>query len=468
MVVAVQQLRGTYDYVIVGAGSAGFVLAKTLSQNASFKNRFDFNQAPAYYPLISEYFRNFASRPDPKLGVFDEWAKVSGNSGLAWKSLLEDFKAASHYDFQQTDYEQFVNTTTYGDGPLEVSRTSGLTGFDAPFASALKSGLGVHEVDLTDGIGTGLDLGVANRPNVQMIPNAWVTKIGFSGKTSKNVTYTNTISNAKTTIAAKEIIVNAGAINSPKLPMLSGVGQKARLSELNIPLVADIPSIGTNLYDHTFPIVELEVSSDIKTGWQWEFNATGKNSVFDGINGTHYTSLPTDRPHILMKYSTVPLMSTPNVSLVTAWASLVQAEASGYVTLNSSDFRDDPFIYSNYYGSPADKKAVVWGYKKLREIMGSEELKSFVLKRGIPRQECSYSFHHPLGTVALGKALDSNWGLRGLKSIRLVDVSTFPSPPSCHPLADVYAVAHRAAKDIRRADKWLPVLRCTLHIRLDK
>ncbi|KAL1967374.1 hypothetical protein VTN77DRAFT_3158 [Rasamsonia byssochlamydoides] len=67
-------------------------------------------------------------------------------------------------------------------------------------------------------------------------------------------------------------------------------------------------------------------------------------------------------------------------------------------------------------------------------------------------QGASYSFRHPLGTVAIGKALDSNWRLKGLKGIRVVDSSTFPSPPTCHPQADVYALAHRAAQDIRAAD----------------
>ena len=75
--------------------------------------------------------------------VFDEWATISGNPGLAWNSLLNDFKATSNYTFQPAEFNQVVDTNNYGNGPLEVSRSSGLTGFDLPFASALESTLGL-------------------------------------------------------------------------------------------------------------------------------------------------------------------------------------------------------------------------------------------------------------------------------------------------------------------------------------
>lgn len=151
--------------------------------------------------------------------------------------------------------------------------------------------------------------------------------------------------------------------------------------------------------------------------------------------------------------------------MITAWPALVQSESSGYVSLNSSDFRDPPVIFSNYFGSPADKVAVIWAYKKLREILASDVLKTAIVKEWYPGanvttdadiwsaiQKQAASFHHPMGSVPIGKALDSNWRLSGLSGIRVVDSSTFPGPSTCHPQADVYALAHRAAKDIRDAD----------------
>ncbi|KAH7014688.1 choline dehydrogenase [Macrophomina phaseolina] len=544
------------DYIIVGGGPAGFVLAEQLSRdprtqvvlleagpdgiNSSMIN------TPAYYPLITEYYWNYTAQPDPNLGgrtasiaqgrvfgggtavngmaycrgsasVFNEWATLSGNPGLAWDSLLEDFKATSHYANQPADYTQFSNVSAYGNGPLEVSQTSGLTGFDLPFAQAVESTLGLQEIDMTDGTGIGFDLGLSSisaisrtrsyarntfgsiiererRPNVRLIHSAWVSHIGFSGHTAVNVTFVSSTDNATHTIAAREIIVSSGAINTPKLLMLSGIGPKDRLSELGIPVVADMPEVGANLRDHAFAVVELEVTDEVSSFWQWSENATAQaiakeeyatnrsgplgwgngyayaafrlpDSVWEGVNGSHYTALPEDRPHVLIEYSTVPFMATPNVSVVTAWASLVQPEAAGSVMLRSSDFRDDPLISLNYYGSDADKAAIVAGYKKLREVLSADELKPLITREFYPGanttadkdvwaaiQQQSFSFRHPVGSVAIGKALDSNWRVKGLKGIRVVDSSTFPTPPTCHPQADVYALAHRAAKDIRHAD----------------
>lgn len=520
-----------------------------MSKDSEFTNSkgdADFIVAPAYYPLIQEFKWNYTSQPDPNLGgnspeiaqgrafgggsaingmaycrgassIFDSWAKSSGNPGLAWSSLLEDFKATSRYGVQASDLpQQVVNTTVFGNGPLDTSRTSGDTGFDIPWANAMKQGFGVQEVDLTDGTGIGLDMGIAaikagdrtrsyarntfgslleNRRNAQMIPNAWVTKVGFRGKKATSVTYVDTVTSKTRTLNAKEIILSNGAINTPQLLMLSGVGPKERLSNLKIPVVADIPSVGQNLYDHPIAATMLEVTSDIKTVWQWAFNGTEKviaeqqyakdrsgplgwnngfvyatirapDSIFDGVDGTHYTSMPVDRPHLIVEYSTVPFISTSNTSLVTAWVSLVQAEAPGYVDIPSSSYKDMPLINSNYYGSPADKRVITWAYGKLRTLMASKSMKSVVVRESYPGkdvpnedaqnwkaiQNASFSFHHPMGTVALGKALDKNWRVKGLQGLRVVGSASFPGPSGCHPLADVYAIAHRAAKDISKAD----------------
>ena len=500
---------------------------------------------PAYFPQVEPYVWLYNSQPDPNLGgrapmlwqghilgggsavngmlycrgassVFDEWAQISGNDGLAWDSLLQDFKATTHYTYQPADFSQVVNDTVYGDGPLEVSRSSGLTGFDIPFANAFKSALGIQQVDLTDGTGIGLDMGLetirvsnrtrsyalntygykmANRPNVQIIHGAWVQQIGFSNKIARNVTYSDIVSNDTNTIHAKEIIVSAGAINSPKLLMLSGVGPKDQLSALNIPIVADVPRIGSNLYDHHYSVIEVEVTDDVQTVWQYIQNATGAalareeyatnasgplgwdngdlyvavrlpDSVFGATDNAYYPSIPPDRPQVLYEYGTAPfLQPAPNASIVAAWATLVQPEATGHISLNSSDYHDPPLIYSNYYGSAGDKAAIMYAYKQLRSILKSDDMKSVVVREIFPGpnvttdaeiwqaiQQTAMSFHHVVGTVALGTVLDRDWRIKGLKGIRVVDSSAIPTLPTCHPQADVYAIAHRAARDIARAD----------------
>jgi choline dehydrogenase len=565
------------NYVIIGGGPAGFVLLEQLTRNPKIKvtlieagpdgstdpalnSESSFSRimqrcqrilniikAPADIPDLLPFLALYTSQPDPNLGgltpniwqgkvlgggtavngmaycrgapsVFDEWAQVSGNGGLAWNSMLQSFKNTSHYTSEpDANYPQVVNTSVYGNGPLEISRTARTTGFDFPFSDALQSTLGIKEIDMNDGQGIGVDLGLqtirvsnrtrsyayntfgylaATRPNVQIIHNATVTKINFSNLTATGVTYVTTANSQAITLNAQEVIVSAGAIGTPKLLMLSGIGPASTLKSLKIPVILDAPDVGQNLYDHHLSVVELQVTNDILTSWQYTQNATERaiaqeqyaknfsgplgwvngevfagarvpDSVFNGTGSTYYQNLPADRPQVLYEFSTSAFVPTPNISSVSVWATCIQPEVSGHLTLNSSDWRDDPLIYSNYYGSKADKALILYAYKQLRNtILKSSYLKPYIIQETFPGanvtsdadvwkaiQQSAQSFHHPVGTVAIGKVLDANWRIKGLNGIRVVDSSSIPSLPTCHIQSDVYAIAFRASLDICAADK---------------
>lgn len=431
--------------------------------------------------------------------------------------MLDEFRQVSRYrDPPHADYKQFVNTSVYGNGPVEVSRSSGLTGFELPFSEAIEAELGLARRDLTDGTGIGIDLGVSaifaqnrtrshprntfgivaqGRPNLQVIHDARVIKIHFDGKTAVGATYQSASGGKAVKIKAAEIIVSAGAIGTPRLLLLSGVGPKGKLKELGIPVVADNRDVGANLRDHPFSIMQLQVVPEVMTVWQWLSNETqaviakeqyaanasgplGWNNGYSfaafrlpdsawpkGVDNGHYLSLHKDRPHVLIQFSTVPFIQSPNSTII-AWASLVQPEAAGSVSLRSADYNDPPIIYTNFYGSEGDKAAVLWTYKKLREILKRPEVSSLIVAERYPGPDVvsddaiwaamgqqTYSFRHPVGTAAIGKVLDPNWRVKSLKGIRVVDSSAFPYPSTCHPQATVYALASRAAKDIIRSDK---------------
>ncbi|KAK5633973.1 hypothetical protein RRF57_009687 [Xylaria bambusicola] len=558
-IASLPKVAGKVDYIIVGGGPSGYVVAEQLSRNPhvtvtlleagnDYENDKNVN-TPGWSPMNPDKAWFYYSQPDPNLdgltpnvaqgkglgggtainalgycrgssSVFDEWAEISSNAGLAWDSLLEDFEATSHYTYQPADYDQLVNETVFGDGPLEVTRSSFLTGLEIPFTNALKSILNLSEVSSVDGTGIGVDLSLGtirssnrtrsyarntfgwlmgDRPNVKVLTNSWVTRISFElgTTTATGVLYTNTLTNKTTSLEAGEVILAGGAINTPKLLMQSGVGPADVLRGLDVEVVANIPQIGQNLWDHHYSYIEFEVTDDIYTWWQITTNITeislaseqytqqngsgplGSNngeaygalrlpdSVFDGIDGTHYTSLSSDRPHVLYEFSTVPFRQpAPNVSIAAAWVALVQPEASGYLTINSSSYLDAPLVHSNYYGSAADKAAVAFAYKQLRAILESEFIQPYRVGEVWPGsnvttndqiwaaiQQSAASFHHPMGTVALGTVVDARWRIKGLRGIRVVDSSTFPYMTTCHPQASVYAVAHRAARDIVRDDK---------------
>lgn len=190
------------------------------------------------------------------------------------------------------------------------------------------------------------------------------------------------------------------------------------------------------------------------------------DSVFEAVNSSYYLSIPEDRPQIMYQYATTPFLpNSPNVSIIGAFASVVQPEESGYIALNSSDYRDPPLIYSNYYGSEGDKAAILYGYRQLLSIFRSDDLQDFIVEELFPGpdvttdeqmweaiQQGAQSWHHPVGTTALGTVLDRNWRVKGLEGIRVVGSSAMPTLPTSAIQAAVYALAHRAALDIVEAD----------------
>ncbi|KAI0128179.1 putative GMC oxidoreductase [Hypoxylon sp. NC0597] len=450
--------------------------------------------------------------------VFDEWAEISGNEGLGWESMLQSFRATTHWqDAPVAHYDQPLNISAFGDGPLEITRQRQLLTLDEPFANAMASTFELSQIDFVSGQGIGVTQSIEsirasnetrsyayntfgylanNRPNFELHQDAWVSKIGFTGTTANSVTYNDTTTGTVYTINASEVIVTAGTINSPQLLMLSGVGPRQQLEELGINVVKDIPQVGQNLFDHHYAVVQYEAAANVDSYWQLTENATRAaieqqlyasngdgllgtivgdvmgafrlpDAVFNGT-GDYYRNLASDRPHIAYYQFSGPFLSdSPNVSIVSAFSAVVQPEASGNVTLASANYLDAPLIFSNYYGAASDRAAIISGYRGLRELFQSTELSPYTTRELFPGSEVSndndtalweaiqqgsHTWHHPVGTTAIGTVLDANWRVQGLKGLRVVGASSAPTIPTCPIEATVYALSHRAALDIATAD----------------
>lgn len=574
--------NSTIDYLIVGGGPAGLVLAEQLTRNWDVKvvlleagpdpsldplvysmlrlmpstaliisTSSNLIIAPASFFQTSEYLWNFTSAPDPGLNgrapelwqgralgggtavngmgmcrgsssVFDEWADISGNEGLAWDSgMFDAFKATMHFqdDIHPVDQTP-VNKSSFGDGPLEITSQRFQLAFDRPFVDKLTSSLDIPEIDFMSGYGIGVTEQAdsiradnrtrsyawntfgwlaANRPNFEVRHDAWVSKIGFHGKIANSVTYNDTLTNTIHTLHAKEIVVAAGAIGSPHLLMLSGVGPADQLEAAGIPVVLDSPQVGQNMMDHHYAQLVYQTVPEEGTAWQWQYNTTvteeaereyaengggllgmpGGNvfgcfrlpdSVYEGL-GNYHTSLPADRPDIIFEYTTAPLYLgslaniIPNVSAITPYVSLVQPEGRGNVTLASADYRQQPVINSAYWATPEDRAAILYAYKQYRELVSSPELRPWATVELYPGanvtsdadlwaaiQASSGSFHHPVGTVAIGSVLDKNWRVKGIKGLRVIGTPAAPNIITCHTQGMAYALGYRAAVDIIRED----------------
>lgn len=406
--------------------------------------------------------------------MFDEWASIADNDGLLFDNLLNDFKATItlRTDDIIRNFTQVINTTVYGDGPLNLTRALTLDGFDPSWNEALKATLDLPEVDFNDGTGFGVSYGlevitpvqrrrsyaypafgqpVAKRPNLRFVTSAFATKLNLKGNCAESVTFADTSDgNATYTIYGKEIIVSAGAIQSPKLLMLSGIGPKYHLEEMGIPIVVPSEHVGSNLYDHNYGSIEIEVHDpvytlsewadttyldDVKQQWYQQHSGPLANApassfsilrVPDGaLNSSasnFHRSLPADRGQLQMQYANVRLLpridnllpDQDNSKIMTLWVALTQPEGSGTLRLNSSDPFVFPNIDTNYFGTTGDLQCVLWGYKRLRDVLQSETMKPLIKREVFPGPNVTsdegliaaikagaQSYHHPAGTCAL-------------------------------------------------------------------
>ncbi|KAG8162646.1 hypothetical protein KVR01_007124 [Diaporthe batatas] len=549
-VVPTSSLRGrqapqSADYVIIGGGPAGFVVAEYLSRDSS-KNVMllevgpdattNFTETtPAMFLQTFAWMWRYNSAPETSLNgrtpdlvqgralgggtavngmtycrgaasVFDEWARISGNDGLAWDSMLQAFQETTHWtDYPNLTYTAALNRTAFGNGPIEVTRPRELFSIDQPFHESAASILNLPEIDFASGGGIGVSLGMhtirssnrtrhfaantygymANgRANYRVVPNAWVSKIGFTGTQADSVMYQDLVTLEDITISAKEVIVAAGAINTPQILKLSGVGPADELNGLQIPVVMDVPQVGQNLVNHHYAVAQYEARPTTDSLWQLQSNSTRKDIEIsryrengDGMLGTIFGSnlvgfrlpdsnLPPDRPHVALYASSSPLLSDgPNISIVSGFASVVQPESSGNVTLASANYLDAPVINSNYWGTASEVAAVKQAYTRLREIFHSQNLRPYWTREQYPGrnltgdadlwaaiQGSSHDWHHPVGTAALGTVLDARWRVKGLSGLRVIGSAAMPTITTCPIQAAVYAIAYRSAVDIARDD----------------
>jgi choline dehydrogenase len=532
------RLRGAYvheeyEYVVVGAGSAGCVLAGRLSEDAGSRvlvleaggpDDAAEIQLPSVWPSLctGEFAwvdsttpqRYAASRrvfwPHGRtLGGsssingmvyirgnqldYDTWRDSYGCAGWGYGDLLPYFVRAEDQQHGASAYHGVGGPLRVEDlryrhplswAWLEATRSYGLRG-NADFNGAEQDGVGWYQVTQRQGrrwsTAEAYLRPAIGRDNLTVATGALATRVLIEGGRAVGVRYLHqgAVCEAR---ARREVLLSSGAINSPQLLMLSGVGPADHLFEHGIDLVFDAPKVGAGLQDHpgcisvwrtpgTRSLWDLweEATPDDVAMWQRE----GRGPMASvGSEAGGFVRTLADLPAPDVQYCALPGAgpdedkSLPNWWGVSMVVGAIAVSSRGRVRLNSADPRARPAIDPAYLADEADLDVLLAGVRLAREIVGCAPLAGLTAGEYAPGEQVTgdeqlrewirrntVTMFHPTSSCAMGvtdqAVCDLALRVRGVEGLRVVDASVFPAIPRGNTNAPTIALAERAADLIR-------------------
>ncbi len=522
-----------YDYVIVGAGSAGCVLAARLTENPNTRvllieagppDDADEIHVPAALNRLfqSTYDWNYQTVPQDRaagrsiywprgrtLGGsssinamvyirgnrydYNTWRDEYGCDGWGYTDLLPYFLRSENNSRGASAFHGASGPLSVQDqkhkSPLttafvEAARRSGLPAND-DFNGARQDGAGFYQVTQRAGrrwsAADAYLHPVADRPNLTVLTDALVTGIALSGGRAVGVHYLQR-GVAETARAEAEVILAAGAIGSPQLLMLSGIGPADHLRSLGIAVLADSPGVGANLSDH--PVVSVMWHTPKERGvWEqvgrknlarWQLLHSGPLTTNVAESGG-FTRSESALPAPDIQWHAVPApyqhggLTDPSIRALSLLVALVAVRSRGHIRLSTADPRHKPLIDPGYLAEATDIDPMVAGIHMAREfaaarpmsrickaelapgdgVRSDAEIRDFI-RRNLttlfhPVGTCAMAGDSPLTAGKLPSVVDPELRVRGVDGLRVVDASVMPTVPRGNTNAPVIAVAERAA-----------------------
>jgi len=496
-----------FDYLIVGAGSAGCVLANRLSEKSSVllleagprDSNFWIHVPLGYGKLFARTDINWAyeSEPEPALNgrrIFTPRGKVLGGSssinGLVYiRGQPQDFDG---WGIPGWDFGSLEPYFVKAERQLRVSDLERHELCDAFIASARALGIppnddfngpsqeGTGYYRATASLGRRRSTAVAylrpaeKRPNLRVETKALATRVLFEGRRAVGVEYRQRGEVKKA--RAGEIILSGGAFNSPQLLQLSGVGPRALLEKHGIPVVHDAPQVGERLQDHFYVRTfwrcckDITLNDDMMSLWrqariglQYLLKKTGPLTVSAGHAAAFVRTRPElKRPDAQIYFINFSSKQRGGIlhphSGFTSAISQLQVESRGSSHIRSPDPAAPPSIRYNYLSTENDRRVMVEGLKLIRRICTTPPMRDYVAGEFLPGEKVvsdadwldytramGETVFHPTSTCSMGAVVDSSLKVNGVQGLRVVDASVMPSVPSGNINAAVIAVAEKAA-----------------------
>lgn len=535
------RIAGEFDYVIVGSGAAGSILAHRLSEDpnvsvcvleAGPNDSYPLLHVPAGFTRLlgnPRYVWQLSSEPSPltagrripmpqgrTLGGstaingllyvrgqqedYDEWAAL-GNRGWGYRDVLpyfmrnESWRGAANDGYRGRSGPQPVTDLEWVH-PLNQAFIAGAVGMGMPrnpdYNGPDQSGVGYYQRTILGrwrmGTGRSFLAPARRRPNLRVITDARVTRVEFEGRRAAGVRFVrpDAAASESTVRARREVIVCCGALQTPKLLQLSGLGAAEALRSFGIPVVADLPGVGRGLRDHysvrlVAAVAGVRSINEMARGpalWRQVMRwAMGQPSILTLTPALVYffwnSKTGGGRPDLQGAFTPASLgdragmLDTVPAATCVVWQH--RPFSSGSVELGSPDPLDDPLIRPNYLADERDQEVLLKGMRLARRLLATPEVAPYIREEMRPgrhvvsddellayaRQYGASSFHYN-GTASMGRATDRNavvddeLRVHGVTGLRVVDASVMPTTPSANTCASTMMIAERAADLIRR------------------